>query len=170
MSENESGARSVDELNVPDGYELREGTPSIASFRRIRGRAGMTDRPANALADGLSNTTYGVHVERAREDGRCDGPDHRRSDGDTESVAMGRIVGDGATAFLIVDVAVAERHQGRGLGTAVMDTLMNWLREHAPAGGYVYLFADVDGFYQRWGFEPSAPASTGLWIRTSELS
>lgn len=162
------------EPDVPDGYKIREGTPSIEAFRRIRQRAGMTDRPAGALDEGLPNTTYGVYVDLVGDeaiggDGSGDSSTDDLPIDASRSVAMGRIVGDGATAFLIVDVAVEEAHQGRGLGTAVVDALMRWLREHAPAGGYVYLFADVDDFYERWGFEQSAPASKGMWIRTAEL-
>jgi len=170
--------------SVPDGYELREGPPSIAAFRRIRESAGMTDRPPAALERGLPNTTYGVHVvyhgtdtgvaeDVASDDGVADDVDDSGmtddADEDERTVAMARIVGDGGTAFLIVDVAVEEAHQGKGLGTATVDALMDWLCEHAPPGGFVYLLADVDGFYERWGFEHSAPASKGMWIRTGEL-
>ncbi len=167
---NEGPRRTVPSL--PDGYELRQGPPLIAAFRRIRESAGMTDRPEAALERGLPNTTYGVHV--VHHGGDCGGASDDSltgaGDGDGDrTVAMARIVGDGGTAFLIVDVAVEEPHQGKGLGTATIDALMNWLRDHAPPGGFVYLFADVDGFYERWGFEHSAPASKGMWIRTNEL-
>ncbi len=37
---------------------------------------------------------------------------------------MGRIVGDGAINFDIVDVAVDPAHQGKGLGRLVMEKLV----------------------------------------------
>lgn len=36
---------------------------------------------------------------------------------------MGRIIGDGGTAFQIVDVCVHPAHQGRGLGKRIMAAL-----------------------------------------------
>ncbi|MBP1921668.1 GNAT superfamily N-acetyltransferase [Halorubrum alkaliphilum] len=139
---------------LPDGYELREGTPSVAAFIRLRRAAGMADRSREAVERGLPNTTYGVHVVGGRRD---------------HAVGMARIVGDGGSVFQVSDMAVAEPHQGQGIGTAMMDALVAWLHGHAPDGGYVNLFADVDGFYERWGFERSAPASNGMWIRTDSL-
>ncbi|MWV65284.1 GNAT family N-acetyltransferase [Halorubrum sp. JWXQ-INN 858] len=150
------GPRRADPA-VPEGYELRETTPSVADFLRLRRAAGMAERSREAVARGLPNTTYGVHVV-AVGDGR-----------EPETVAMARIVGDGGSVFHVADMAVTPPHQGRGLGTAMMDALANWLRENAPDGGYVNLLADVDGFYERWGFERSAPASKGMWIRTADL-
>ena len=162
---------------LPDGYRLREGTPSIPTFRRIRRLAGMADRPPEGLERGLPNTTYGVHVVYNGEgqdgslelDGDAEDAEVDGDAGDDRTVGMARIVGDGGTAFLVVDVAVEPPHQGQGIGSAMFDALMTWLSDHAPSGGYVYLFADVDGFYGRWGFEESAPASKGMWIRTGDL-
>ncbi|SNR41696.1 GNAT family N-acetyltransferase [Halorubrum vacuolatum] len=171
---------------LPDGYRLREGTPSISEFRRIRRLAGMTDRPPEGLEVGLPNTTYGVcavykgdgqdgnaevggEAGDAEVGGEAGDAEVGGEAGDDRTVGMARIVGDGGTAFLIVDVAVEPSHQGQGIGSAMFDALMTWLSDHAPPGGYVYLFADVDGFYERWGFEESAPASKGMWIRTGDL-
>ena len=139
---------------APEGYALRESTPSVAAFRRLRREAGMTDRSREAVERGLPNTTYGVYVV-AKSAGN--------------PVGMARIVGDGGSVFHLSDMAVAEPHQGRGIGTAMMDALVAWLRANAPDGAYVNLLADVDGFYERWGFERSAPTSRGMWTRTEDL-
>lgn len=142
------------EPSLPDGYELRETTPSVSDFLRLREAAGMSSRTRESVEKGLPNTTYGVHVVH-EETG--------------EPVGMARIVGDGGSVFHVSDMAVAEPHQGKGIGTAMMDALMNYLREEAPVGGYVNLLADVDGFYERWGFERSAPASKGMWVGVEEI-
>ncbi|MBP1900550.1 GNAT superfamily N-acetyltransferase [Halorubrum trapanicum] len=158
MSDDAAGSdaseRRLGETALPAGYELRETTPSVAAFRRLRRDAGMTDRSREAGERGLPNTTYGVHVVET----------------ETESaVGMARIVGDGGSIFHLTDTAVAPPQQGRGIGTAMVDALVAWLRENAPEGAYVDLLADVDGFYERWGFERTAPASKALGIRTEEL-
>ena len=147
-------ARGHGGSTVPAGYELRATTPSVDEFLRLRREAGMSDRSRESIARGLPNTTYGVHVVET-EGGAA--------------VGMARIVGDGGSVFHVSDMAVAEPHQGRGIGTAMMDALVAWLRENAPDGTYVDLLADVDGFYERWGFEPTAPASRAMEVRTEEL-
>ena len=158
MSDDAADVRDADagsgESALPTGYELRETTPSVAAFRRLRREAGMTDRSRPAVERGLPNTTYGVHVVEA-ESG--------------SAVGMARLVGDGGSVFHLSDTAVAPPHQGRGIGTAMVDSLVAWLRANAPDGAYVNLLADVDGFYERWGFERTAPASKAMGIQTEEL-
>jgi len=139
---------------LPPGYALRETTPSVEAFRRLRREAGMTDRSRAAVERGLPNTTYGVHVVAVESE---------------SAVGMARLVGDGGSVFHLSDTAVAPPHQGRGIGTAMVDALVAWLRANAPSGAYVDLLADVDGFYERWGFERTAPASKAMGIRTEEL-
>ena len=81
---------------------------------------------------------------------------------------MGRIIGDGGTAFQIVDIAVEPEHQGQGLGKLIMTALVDHLRANAPASAYVSLIADGDArhLYAKFGFEPVMPASIGmaLWV------
>ncbi len=153
MSDDDHARREADP-SLPAGYALREATPSVDAFLSLRAAADMAPRSREAVEKGLPNTTYGVHV---------------LSEATGEPVGMARIVGDGGSVFHLSDMAVAEAHQGRGIGTAMMDALVAWLRAEAPAGAYVNLMADVDGFYERWGFRETAPASKGMWIRTEEL-
>jgi ribosomal protein S18 acetylase RimI-like enzyme len=75
---------------------------------------------------------------------------------------MGRIVGDGALNFEIVDIAVDPAHQGKGLGRKIMEHLMAWLEQHAPVGAYVSLVADVPELYQKFGFKLVRPESEGM--------
>lgn len=130
----------------PDGYTVHDGTPSPETFVRIREESGMVPRSLEAAEAGLPNTLYGVHA-RAAGGG---------------VVGLARVVGDGGAVFHVADVAVVERHQGEGVGTALMEAVVAYLRREAPETAYVNLLADVDGFYERWGFEPSAPRSKGM--------
>jgi ribosomal protein S18 acetylase RimI-like enzyme len=46
-------------------------------------------------------------------------------------VGMGRVIGDGGTAFQIVDIAVLPGHPGKGLGKLIMREISDYLaREH----------------------------------------
>jgi len=131
-------------------YELVEDAPTPERFVELRELAGMTERSVDAVREGLPGSVYAVSVV------------HEPS-GDV--VGMARIVGDGATVFHVCDMAVHPDHQGRGLGSRMMDELVNFLDENAPASAYVNLMADVDGFYERWGFEETRPASKGMYLR-----
>ncbi|MAS80242.1 MAG: N-acetyltransferase [Euryarchaeota archaeon] len=83
-----------------------------------------------------------------------------------EPVGMGRVVGDGGTIFVICDMAVLENWQRKGGGTMIMEALMKFILQEAPPKSYVNLMADVDGFYERWGFVPSLPRSRGMVLNT----
>ena len=128
-------------------YELRESVPDAETFVSLREAADMAPRSLEAARRGLPNTLFGVSVV-AENTGR--------------TVAMARIVGDGGCVYHLCDMVVHPEHQGRGLGSRMMDALMAYLDDHAPDTAYVNLLADVDGFYERWGFERTAPTSRGM--------
>ncbi|MFH8680436.1 GNAT family N-acetyltransferase [Streptomyces lydicus] len=69
-----------------------------------------------------------------------------------EPIGMGRIIGDGGTAFQVVDICVHPAHQGRGLGKRIMAALAEELERRAPA--YVSLIADGPAcfLYEKFGF------------------
>jgi ribosomal protein S18 acetylase RimI-like enzyme len=80
---------------------------------------------------------------------------------------MGRLIGDGGCFFQIVDIAVDPRHQGKGLGKAIMSRLMAYVTEALPSSAYVSLIADVPAnrLYEQYGFKETAPASLGMAYR-----
>ncbi|KAK8090939.1 hypothetical protein PG994_000444 [Apiospora phragmitis] len=82
-------------------------------------------------------------------------------------VARGRIIGDGGWYFIIADMAVLPEHQRRGLGDAVLKTLMDRIRTYAVKGdAYVTLFADIPGrrLYDKNGFMEAMPREMGMDI------
>lgn len=88
---------------------------------------------------------------------------------DGEAVGMGRIVGDGAIFYYIQDIAVNPVHQKRGVGTKIMDTLMEYLRCNAPEKAFIGLFA-AEGtvpFYEWYGFKDYSPSMTGVFCVAS---
>jgi predicted N-acetyltransferase YhbS len=80
---------------------------------------------------------------------------------------MGRIVGDGAINFDIVDVAVDPAHQGKGLGRLVMEKLVAWLDANAFDGAYVTLVADVPELYAKFGLKAFGRKAKG-WPASGE--
>ncbi|MYX32794.1 MULTISPECIES: GNAT family N-acetyltransferase [unclassified Streptomyces] len=120
-----------------DPYELIPGVPSVEVFRRLRTEAGLSDKAPEAVALALPNTWYGVLVHH-----------------EGQAIGMGRIIGDGGTAFQIVDICVHPEHQGRGLGRRIMAALTDELERRAPATAYVSLIADGPArrLYEKFGF------------------
>ena len=88
-------------------YTVIEKVPSAEAFCHLRVAAGMSPRPLEGARAGLPHSCYGVHLLWQET-----------------PIAMGRIVGDGAINFDIVDVAVDPAHQGKGLGRLVMGKLV----------------------------------------------
>lgn len=122
-------------------------TPSAATYQHLRVAAGLSAKSAEATARGLPHTLFAVQVLHAGQ-----------------PVGMGRVIGDGGTAFQVVDIAVLPAHQGRGLGKRIMGEIAAWLRANVPPSGYVSLLADVpaDALYAQFGFAPTAPRTVGM--------
>ncbi|MFJ4467542.1 GNAT family N-acetyltransferase [Streptomyces sp. NPDC089424] len=129
----------MDSLNDP--YELSVGVPSVEVFRRLRTDAGLSDKDPEAVTLALPNTWYGVILSHGGQ-----------------PIGMGRIIGDGGTAFQIVDMCVNPAHQGRGLGKRIMTALTEELERRAPATAYVSLIADGPAcfLYEKFGFADTA--------------
>jgi ribosomal protein S18 acetylase RimI-like enzyme len=133
-------------------YALVPGTPEVEDYRRLRQVAGLSEKTLAAAQAGLPNTWYAVTIQYAGT-----------------AIGMGRVIGDGGTAFQIVDIAVEPEHQGKGLGKRIMAALVEHINAHAPDSAYISLIADGDArhLYAKFGFEPVMPASIGmaLWLK-----
>lgn len=137
-------------MNDSDEYAVHERLPTPGEFRALREAAGMTPRSVEGVERGLPSSLFGAIVV------------HRPTG---ETVGMGRVVGDGGTVYHVCDMAVHPDHQRRGLGTLVMEAIEGFVERDAPPGAYVNLMADVDGFYERFGYTETRPASKGMYRR-----
>jgi ribosomal protein S18 acetylase RimI-like enzyme len=135
-------------------YRFREEAPTPEEHVALREAAGMKPRTEVAARRGLPNSTFAVTVRTTEID---------------ELVGMGHLVGDGGCYYQLVDIAVHPDHQGRGLGTKVVEALLDHLRENAPPSAYASPISDVDGFYERFGFEDARPESKGMFARVGDL-
>lgn len=128
-------------------YKIIEHAVNADDFVRLRLITGLTPRPLEAAKQALPNSLYGVHICVAER-----------------TIAMGRVVGDGALNFDIVDVAVDPEFQGQGFGRLIMQSIMDYLDKTAFKGAYITLMADVPALYTKFGFKLSRPASEGMYI------
>lgn len=128
-------------------YTLRKELPSAEEFTALRDANDMTSRPYEAVEQGLPNALFGVIITYEPS---------------SETVAMGRVIGDDGMVSQISDMVVHPDHQRRGLGALMMDTLLSYIEETDPAKAEVNLFADIDGFYERFAFRETRPTSKGM--------
>jgi len=132
---------------MTDDYTLTLDVPTVADYCRLRAASGLSPKSPEIAARGLPNTIHAALVHR-----------------DGAVVGMGRVVGDGGAFYQVTDIAVLPAHQGRGLGKAIMASLMAQLRASALPGAYVSLIADGEAhrLYAQFGFVPTTPKSIGM--------
>ena len=134
---------------VPDGYRAITGPPTAAEYVRLRAETGLSPKTAAQAEAAIAGPWSFRHIRSASG----------------ESVAMGRVLGDG-WYFLVADMATLPEHQGRGLGGFLLDALLADIRAAAPPGAIVTLLADQPGrrLSASRGFRESAPTSIGMLL------
>ncbi|MDU5144215.1 MAG: GNAT family N-acetyltransferase [Paenibacillus dendritiformis] len=122
--------------------------PGTGEYVELRAAAGLAPKEEAAAHTALRNSLYCI-VMRG---------DHG------QLLGMGRIIGDGACYFQIVDVLIHPSSEGRKGDKAIMDALMDHLQQQAPQGAEILLMADDPsvGFYRKYGFELTYPNSLSM--------
>ncbi len=123
---------------MADLYRLMERPPTMVEYRSLISAVGWAEWTNVAAADvALARSLY--HVVALHEEAM---------------IGMARVVGDGAMFFYIQDVVVTPAHQGRGVGTLLLERVMGYLKDAAPEQAFIGLFA-AEGkhpYYARFGF------------------
>ena len=126
------------DLDWNDGWRLERRVATTAEHRRLAEAVGWGeafDWPTTPAS--LHASLFGVVVLAGGE-----------------AVGMGRLVGDGVKYFYVQDVAVDPAWQARGIGQAIVEALLAWIAEVAPATAFVGVFATETAMplYRRTGF------------------
>jgi len=139
----------------PPAYSTFARTPSVEEYLHLRAVAGLSPFSKEAAMQGLKGTAFAVVI--VHED---------------KAIGMGRLIGDGGCFFQVVDIAVDPQHQGRGLGKAIMDAIMQHVNAELPDSAYVSLIADVPAnkLYEKFGFQETAPRSLGMAYRVKKTA
>lgn len=134
-------------MSLPPRYHLHDAAPTPERFVALRRAAGLSPRTVEGARRGLPRSLAAVSISL-----------------DGQTVAMGRVVGDGVLNFEIVDVAVDPTHQRRGLGRAIMIELMSRVHAMATPGACISLIADrgAERLYESFGFVPCMPGAQGM--------
>src|ERR1700760_1428846 len=96
-------------LALPDGYALSPGCPPPHAYLNLRKAAGLSVKSADQALAIAQGSWFSVMVTDTAT---------------KEIVGMGRIIGDGAWYFHIVDMAVLPSHQRKGIGDAILTKLL----------------------------------------------
>lgn len=133
-------------------FELINSLPTPGEYDNLRRSAGWNLSCPKVMLKGLNGSLYSILARS-----------------DQLTVGMGRIIGDGGMFFLVVDILVLPEYQGRGIGSAIVGRLIEWVKVNAPCNSLVWLFAAEgrEGFYERFGFEkrPASGKGAGMqWL------
>lgn len=114
-----------------------ERLPSAAEYNQLRAAIGWGVYAEDVIERALPKTLYCLC---AFVDG--------------ELVGMARVIGDGGMVYYIQDVIVLPAYQRQGIGTQMMDRVMDYIRAHASHNTIIGLMAACgkEPFYEKYGF------------------
>jgi len=124
---------------------------SVADFNNLRKSAGWKEIEENQAFIGIQNSAFiitAVHDEKV--------------------VAFARVVSDGGYVVIVAEVAVLPEYQGKGIGTTMMQKVMDYVNNYLQEGQHVIvgLFASTgkENFYEKFGFEtrPNKELGAGM--------
>ena len=131
--------------------EFKENAITPEIYRELRSSVEWTNFNAEQTAQGLSRSLYSLVVFDEQK-----------------PVGMGRVVGDGIYN-IICDVVVDPAYQGKGIGSQIMNRLLNYLKKQTPENGRtsIQLIAEKgkETFYERFGFKLVPNESSGSGMR-----
>jgi len=119
--------------------EIFKQTLSADEYLELYISAGWPPPEKEQIAIALENSTFTVLI---KENGK--------------PVGMGRIIGDGAISYFIKDVVVLPDYQSKGIGKAIIHTILEYIRQTSPIGWGVCVelisSENKEGFYEKFGF------------------
>lgn len=136
------------------GVEYLENGLTAEALAGLRDMAGWRHTEVEQAKKALKNTCFSV---AAVDDGRV--------------VGVGRLIGDGAMIWYIQDVIVAPEYRRSGVGTAIVQKLMDYVRKEAMPGTSVSVglmaARGKEPFYEKFGFSarPNDHEGAGMMIR-----
>ncbi|SEF70458.1 GNAT family N-acetyltransferase [Paenibacillus sp. UNC499MF] len=135
---------------------VKHERPGPMEYAELRKLAGLAPLEEAAAAAGLNGSIFTVVVR----------------DEKSRLMGMGRIVGDGACYFQVVDVLVHPScgEQRSVVEERIMQELVRYLDENASEGSQVFVISDTPGIrlYQSFGFKLMYPDFYGM-SRNSRL-
>ena len=83
-------------------------------------------------------------------------------------IGFGRIIADGVHHALIVDLIIHPDHQGLGLGSRLLDRLVQKCKDNKIRDIQLFAARDKSEFYEKSGFEKRPPDAPGMQFKYRE--
>lgn len=119
--------------------EYRENCLTYQEYVSLRSSVGWNNTAAEQASKAINNSLYNITAV-----------DNDRT------IAMGRLIGDGIY-YLIVDVVVNPEFQGKGIGSKIIDMMLEYVDRRTPIRGRssIQLIAEPgkEEFYLKKGFK-----------------
>lgn len=117
-----------------------EEIPNVDDYLQLRELNGWGSYPKNQASKGLQNSLLCICAKHKHE-----------------MIGFGRVVGDGYTYFYLQDILIHPEHQNKGIGSIILNILMNSLSERfsTEGGSFIGLMTSPSliNFYGKIGFE-----------------
>ncbi|WFB57421.1 GNAT family N-acetyltransferase [Paenibacillus sp. BR1-192] len=127
---------------------ITEEVPQLKEYIDLRFDAGLPEVEESIAETALNRSLLSVLVR----------------DGNDRLIGMGRVIGDGALYFQLVDVMATASYRDQGLEETIVSELLARLKKIAPSGAEVTVITDVPGIklYQHAGFKLLYPERYGM--------
>ena len=129
----------------------KENTLCYEEYCKLRESVGWTNFSRTQTEKSLKNSLYTVAAEE-----------------DNQVVGMGRLIGDGMY-YMIVDIVVQPAYQQMGIGSKILNMIMEYVDNGTPDGGRssIQLIAEKgkETFYESRGFKIIPHESCGSGMR-----
>ncbi len=106
--------------------KIRECIPSVKEYQLLRNSVNWTQVSDRAVKISLINSLFSICAFL-----------------NSKIVGYGRIIGDKGIYYYIQDMMVLPKYQMGGIGTQIMETLMQYLKNNADPTAFIGLMAIV---------------------------
>ncbi|CDM70159.1 Hypothetical protein CM240_3042 [Clostridium bornimense] len=125
-----------------------ENTITVENYNKLRRSIGWVEIPEEIAKRSLDNSIFIIAVKLK-----------------DEIIASARVVGDKGYVAVIFDVMVDPRYQHIGIGTIMIEQILDYLVNSITIGECIHitLFAEKnkEGFYKKFGFTEVPNSATG---------
>lgn len=117
--------------------QIIERLPSPEEYNQLRMMVGWGTYDREVIEKALPNSLYCVCASIGNK-----------------AIGMARVIGDAGLTYYILDVIVIPDYQRQGIGAAMMDKVMGFIRGHASKNSIIALMSarGKESFYERYGF------------------
>lgn len=133
--------------------------PTVDEFNQLTEAVGWGVRENDIVEEALRHTLYSVCVYV-----------------EDKLIGYGRIIGDKTIFLHIHDVMVLPEYQGMGIGTGIMNNILEKVNEYRKVNSSirVYLGASKgkEGFYEKFGFvsRPNESLGAGMFLNCNRVN